>query len=87
MSAFEQMEREEFLQRLDLRISVISAFLATHEKYCCRDLPPKNFKEAQKAIDKINYDLMEQMREIDEKIVKHYDEYREEYRTSKENEQ
>lgn len=87
MSAFEQMEREEFLQRLDLRISAISAFLATHEKYCCINFSPKDFNEAQKKIDKTNYELMEQMREIDEKIVKHYDEYREEYRKSKENEQ
>ena len=32
-------DKEEFLQRLDIRIATISALLCTHEKYLCRDVP------------------------------------------------
>lgn len=81
-----ELDKEEFLQRLDLRISTISCLLSTHEKYLCCDIPDrKKFIEVQKAIDNASKKLMESMHEIDERMKKHFADLREEI--SKENEQ
>lgn len=62
------LDREEFLQRLDVRILAISALLATHEKYMCRDVPRKDYIEVQRSIDRLNNELIENMHGIDQKI-------------------
>lgn len=68
------IDKEEFLYRLDLRISAISCLLSTHEKYLCRDIQNrKSYIEMQKAIDNANEKLMESMHEIDERIKNGFD--------------
>lgn len=77
----ERIDREEFLQRLDLRITVISCLISTHEKYLCRDLQNrKSYIEAQKTIDKANERLMESVRKIDEEIKERFEKLRKEFK-------
>ena len=65
-------DREEFLERLDFRISVISCLLSTHEKYLCRDLPRKSFEEMIKSIDEAHKYLLRHLHDFDDKICDHF---------------
>lgn len=60
-------DKEEFLARLDIRITTISALLCTHEKYMCRDVPRKDYYEVQWSIDRLNKELVETMHDLDQK--------------------
>jgi N12 class adenine-specific DNA methylase len=61
------LDKEEFLQRLDIRIATISALICTHEKYLCRDVPRKDYIEVQRSIDRLNQELVETMHDVDRK--------------------
>lgn len=65
-------DKEEFLARLDIRIATISSALAYHEKYLLRDLPRKEFREAEKVVDKMNLRFNEMIKENDQKIQEHF---------------
>lgn len=65
-------DREEFLARLDIRIATITSALAYHEKYLLKDLPRKEFKEVERAIDNMNTRCNEYVKEMDEKIREHF---------------
>jgi hypothetical protein len=71
-------DREEFLARLDIRIATITSALAYHEKYLLRDLPRKEFKEAERAINNMNTRFNEYVKEMDEKIREHFGKIKEE---------
>jgi hypothetical protein len=58
-------DKEEFLARLDIRIATITSALAYHEKYLLRDLPRKEFREAEVVIDKTNLRFNEMIKEND----------------------
>lgn len=58
-------DKEEFLARLDIRIATITSALAYHEKYLLRDLPRKEFREAEVTIDKMNLRFNEMIKEND----------------------
>ena len=70
------LDKEEFLKRLDVRIGVISSVLAFHEKYLLRDLPRKEFLKAEKCIDDMNLKFNNFILETDEKIKLIYEEAR-----------
>lgn len=59
------LDREEFLARLDIRIAAITSALAYHEKYLITDLPKKEFIEAEKVIDRTNLRFNEMIKEND----------------------
>lgn len=76
-------DKEEFLARLDIRITTISALLCTHEKYMCRNVPRKDYNEVQRSIDRLNQELVETMHDLDRKIKNAFAELKE--KISKEN--
>ena len=43
------LDKEEFLARLDIRIATITSALALHEKHLLTDLPRKEFKGLSEA--------------------------------------
>ncbi len=65
-------DKEEFLARLDIRIVTITSALAYHEKCLLTDLPRKEFKEAERAINNMNTRLNEYVKEMDEKIREYF---------------
>jgi hypothetical protein len=71
------LDREEFLARLDIRIATITSALALHEKYLLMDLPRKEYIEAEKAINNMNTRFNEYVKEMDEKIREHFGELKE----------
>lgn len=71
------IDKEEFLARLDIRIATITSALAYHEKYLLTDLPKKEFNEAKRAIDNMNTRFNEYVKEMDEKIREHFDKLKE----------
>ena len=79
-------EKEEFLARLDIRIATITSALAYHEKYLLMDLPRKEFKEAEQAINNMNTRFNEYVKEMDEKIREYFRELKEENAKENENE-
>ena len=58
-------DKEEFLARLDIRIATITSALAYHEKYLIRDLPRKDYREAENVINKMNLRFNEMIKEND----------------------
>ena len=70
-------DKEEFLARLDIRITTISALLCTHEKYVCRDVPRKDYIELQRSIDRLDQELVETMHDLDKKIKNAFAELKE----------
>lgn len=71
------LDKEEFLARLDIRIATITSALAYHEKYLLMDLPRKEFIEAERAINNMNARFNEYVKEMDEKIRGHFDKLKE----------
>lgn len=71
------LEKEEFLGRLDIRIATISSMLAYHEKYLIMDLPRKEYIEAEKAINNMNTRFNECVKEMDKKIREQFDKLKE----------
>ena len=71
------LDKEEFLARLDIRIATITSALAYHEKYLLMGLPRKEFREVEKVIDKMNLRFNEYVKEMDEKIREHFDKLKE----------
>ena len=65
-------DKEEFLARLDIRISVIVSALGSHEKYLCKDLSHKDFKEAIRQIDKANKEILDYLSKTDQKIQENF---------------
>ena len=62
-------EKEEFLRRLDLRVSAISSMLAYHEKMVANlVVKPSKYREVEECIDKAHRGFMEFIQEHDNKI-------------------
>ncbi len=70
------LEKEEFLQRLDIRIAIISEMLAYHEKHLLADLPQKAFRKAELNIDKMCLDFNNFIQKTDERIKNMFEEAR-----------
>ncbi len=68
------LEKEEFLKRLDIRIAAISSILAYHEKYLLRDLSHKEYKDASKLVDRMNSTFNNFIVENDEKLKRFFEE-------------
>lgn len=66
------LEKEEFLARLDIRICAIVSALGSHEKYLCKDLPHEDFKEAIRQIDKANKEILAYISKTDQKIQENF---------------
>lgn len=63
------LEKEEFLRRLDIRLSAISGMLAYHEKHIASSLcKPEQFRDVVRNIDKAQRDIVTYITETDEKI-------------------
>lgn len=75
------LEKEEFLQRLDIRLGAIAAMLAYHEKHIVSSLCSSNasaFKQAEKHIDKSQQALTEYIAKTDREIRENFERIRKE---------
>ena len=81
------IDREELLQRLDLRIRTMSELMATHEKYIVSLSVSGNGREkAIRQIEKSHKDFIEAVVKIDNETKEHFDKLRQEYNVSEETE-
>ena len=81
------IDREELLQRLDLRIRTMSELMATHEKYIVSlSVSGKEREKAIRQIDKSHKDFIEAVAKIDNDIKEDFDKLRKEYNVSEETE-
>ena len=62
------LKEEEFLRRLDIRLSAISTIIAHHEKHLLRDLPRKELRLAEHTIDEMLLRYHDFISESDEKM-------------------
>lgn len=73
-------EKEEFLQRLDIRLSAMSAMLAYHEKQVigslCSNL--SEFKQAEKRIEKSQQFIAEYITKTDREIREKFERLKQE---------
>lgn len=70
------LEREEFLQRLDLRIGTLSALVSHIEKVMgiSYTMPKQSFDKWQKQIDDFHIELIKNNKEFDKKIIEYFEE-------------
>ena len=81
------IDREELLQRLDLRIRTMSELMIAHEKYIISLLVSDNEREEViREIEKSHKDFMEAVVKIDNDTKDHFDKLRQEYNVSEETE-
>lgn len=81
------IDREELLQRLDLRIRTMSELMAAHEKYIVSLLVSGNERDkAIRRLDKSQKDFIEAVLKIDNDTKEHFDKLRKEYNVSEETE-
>lgn len=80
------LEKEEFLQRLDIRIAMISALIQSHESLLCQSLDRKAFIETSKKITQFHEDVLQQLDDLDQQTQKRFAEFREEIAKENENE-
>ena len=81
------IDREELLQRLDLRIRTMSELMVTHEKYIISLSVSGNKREkAIRRLDKSQKDFIEAVAKIDNDTKEHFDKLRQEYNVSEETE-
>lgn len=63
------LEKEEFLQRLNVRLAAMSSMLEVHESYIASiSCNPNQHQEVRKAIHKIHVDLFEYIDKTDKQI-------------------
>lgn len=72
------LEKEEFLQRLDIRIAAISTLIQSHESLLCQSLDRKSFIETQKKISQFHEGVLQQLHDLDQQTQKRFAEFREE---------
>ena len=81
------IDREELLQRLDLRIRTMSELMVTHEKYIISlSLSGNERDKAIRRLDKSQKDFIEAVAKIDNDTKEHFDKLRQEYNVSEETE-
>lgn len=81
------IDREELLQRLDLRIRTMSELMVAHEKYIISLSVSGNEREkAIRQIEKSHKDFIEGVVKIDNETKEHFDKLRQEYNVSEETE-
>lgn len=68
-------EKEEFLQRLDIRLGAMAAMLAYHEKHIVSSLciNASEYKQAEKHIDKTQQALTEYIAKTDREIRENFE--------------
>ena len=67
-------EKEEFLQRLDVRLIAISGMLAYHEKYTASVLcDNRQYREVERNIDKVRQDFHDYIFKTDKEIRDRFD--------------
>lgn len=73
------LEKEEFLQRLDVRLVAISSMLACHEKYISSALcDPQAYKKSNKIIDDTTERFREYIFDTDKKIQEQFEQIKKE---------
>ena len=81
------IDREEFLQRVDIRIRAMSALITSHEKYIISfSLGGEKKEKAMRQIEKANIEFLEQIAKIDNDTRERFDKVRQEYNVSEETE-
>ena len=66
-------DKEEFLQRLDLRLATISSMLAYHEKFIANiHLKADKYREAEKYINKAQTDFLNYIVNTDKEISEQF---------------
>lgn len=70
------LEKEEFLQRLDLRIGTLSALVSHIEKVIgiSYAMPKQSFDKWQNKIDDFHIELIKNNKEFDKKIIEYFEE-------------
>lgn len=66
-------EKEQFLQRLDIRINAISNLIMGLEYDLLEDLPIKDRKNAYEKIDKFHDLVLQQMYDLDRKTQERFE--------------
>lgn len=68
------LEKEEFLQRLDVRLVTIASMLAYHEKYIASTLcDHKHYRDVEKRLDRICQDFHEYVFKTDKEIRENFE--------------
>ena len=81
------IDREEFLQRFDIRIRSMSALITSHEQYIISlSLGGEKKEKAMRQIEKANIEFLEQIAKIDNDTRERFDKLRQEYNVSEETE-
>jgi len=82
-----KIDREELLQRLDLRIRTISELMLAHEKYIISlSVSGEKRDKMFSQIEKANKDFIEAVAKIDNDTREYFDKLRQEYNVSEETE-
>ena len=77
------IDREELLQRLDLRIRTMSELMVTHEKYIVSlSVSGDKREKAIRQIEKAHKDYIEAVVKIDNDTKEHFDKVRREHNVS-----
>ena len=72
-------DKEEFLQRLDIRLCAISGMLAYHEKYTVSVLcNNKQYREVERNIDKVRQDFLDYIFKTDREIRERFEQIKKE---------
>jgi hypothetical protein len=80
MNIESKIDREELLQRLDLRIRTMSELMLAHQKYIVSlSVSGDKRNNTIKQIETANKDFLEAVAEIDKDTVEHFDKLRLEY--------
>jgi len=82
-----KIDREELLQRLDLRIRTMSELMLAHEKYIISlSVSGEKRDKMFSQIEKANKDFIEAVAKIDNDTREYFDKLRQEYNVSEETE-
>lgn len=77
------IDREELLQRLDLRIRTMSELMVAHEKYIVSlSVSGNEIEKVIRQIEKSHKDLFEAVVKIDNETKENFDKLRKEYNVS-----
>ena len=68
------LDKEEFLQRLDIRLVAISGMLAYHEKYTASVLcNQKQYRDVEKRIEQTSRDFIDYIFKTDKEIRENFE--------------
>ena len=72
------LDREEFLARLDIRINAISNLIWGLENILLKDMPRKDYNEATSKTEKFHQLVLQRLHDLDQKTQERFVKFKEE---------